>query len=158
MRIRITRAVNESPGYETWQPDQTPSSLDALGEWFAIQVEKRLRTPEEFQEIESRLTFPIEIPSEELTNRTFSLAIDIGMYVSQVFVKNYPSLQWEQPLKGGKKRTPNYGEPVLAGFGVLSFNPVRIGVTLAYSLADKSRTGKRLREIYDYWAKMCASG
>jgi hypothetical protein len=94
----------------------------------------------------------MDIPAEELTNRTFSLPMDIGMYFSQVLMKNYPSLKWEQPL--GNKRFADYGQPCLVGFGPVSPNPVRIGHVFAHGLADKTYTGKRLREVYDYWAKL----
>jgi len=149
----LGRAVNGTPGYETWQPDQTAASLNVLGEWFAAHVETRPRRPEEIQKIADSCSFPIEIPSEELTNRTFSLAMDIGMYLSQVFVKNHPTLQWDHPLKGSKKYI-DYGQPVLIGFGAMPFNPVHMMVTLAYGLMDKTKTGERLRGIYDYWEKL----
>jgi hypothetical protein len=70
--------VRETPGFESWQPDCTPASLDALGQWFAEQVETRSRTQGERQAINDRLVFQMDIPAEELTNRTFSLAMDIG--------------------------------------------------------------------------------
>ena len=103
------------------------------------------------EQVKKRLTFPMEIPREELTDQTFSLAVDVGMYFSQILLKNYPSLQWNQPF-GGKLHI-DYGQPVLAGFGAMAFNPVHMMTMLAYSLADKKQTGKRLREVYDIWSK-----
>jgi len=147
----LAETVRQSPGFETWQPDQTPASLDALGEWFSVQVEARQRTPDERQEIASRSSFPIEVPNEELTNRTISLAMDIGMHLAQVLLKNFPALRWEQPLND--KKFADYGQPVLVGFGPVPLNPVRIAVTLAYGLVSKKQSGKRLREIHDYWSK-----
>ncbi len=94
----LAEAVKQTPGFETWQPDCTPASLDTLGEWFASQGETRNRTQEEFQAIKNRLILPMDIPDQELTNLTFSLATDVGMYLSQVLLRNYPSLKWEQPL------------------------------------------------------------
>jgi hypothetical protein len=148
----LAEAVRQSPGFETWQPDQTSASLNALGEWFAVQAETRQRTSDERQEIASRSSFPIEVPNEELTNRTFSLAMDIGMYLSQVFLKNHPSLQWEQPFSN--KKFIDYGQPVLVGFGAVPFNPVRMLVTHAYGLVSKKEAGKGLRELYEIWSKM----
>ena len=148
----LTDAVKQTPGFETWQADSTPESLELLGNWFAMQVETRPRTDDEIQEIKDRSTYPIEIPEDELTNRTFSLAIDVGMYLSQVFLKNYPALQWDQPF--GSKKFVDYGQPVLVGFGAAPFNPVGMLVTRAYGVASKSGTGKSLRELYDIWAKM----
>lgn len=147
----LAEAVRQTPGFGSWQADCTPGSLDGLGEWFAGQVEVRNRTQEELQTIQNHQVFPIDIPGEELTNRTFSLAMDVGMYLGQVFLKNYPSLKWEQPL--GNKRFVDYGQPSLTGFGSVTLNPVGITVTLAYAVASKNKRHKRLREIYDYWAQ-----
>ena len=80
----------------------TPESLNALGEWFATQIETRPRTQEEIDAFNAQTPFPIEHSGTELTNRTFSLAMDIGMYLNQVFLRNHPSLKWDQPL-GGKR-------------------------------------------------------
>src|SRR5437762_7777174 len=79
----LAEALQATAGFETWQPDQTAESLSALGEWFAGQVETRQRTPREQQEIAGRSAYPIDIPDQELTNRAFSLAMDIGMYLGQ---------------------------------------------------------------------------
>jgi hypothetical protein len=150
----LANAVRASPGFQDWQPDYTPDSLNALGSWFATQVETRPRTQEERQELAGSSRNPIEAPSRELTNRTFSLALDIGMYLSQVFLRNHPSLKWDQPF--GSKKFIDYGQPVLVGgfAGDIPWNPVGIAVTLAYGLADRSYTGERLREVYDKGAGM----
>lgn len=149
----LASAVNSSPGFENWQPDLTPGSLDALGKWLATQIETRPRTREEIAESDAQAALPIEHSGVELTNRTFSLTVDIGMYVGQVFLKNHPLLQWDQPLRS--KGHIDYGQPVLVSFhsGKVPFNPVGLVVTLAYGLRDKTRTGDTLREIYDIWSK-----
>ena len=46
---------------------------------------------------------------------------------------------------------------VILGFGQVPLNPVRIAVTLCYGIATGKQSGKRLREIYDYWSSS-ASG
>ena len=147
----LANAVKQTPGFEAWKADFTPASLDRMGEWFAEQIKTRLRTEEEILQIRDQSSIPIEIPGEELTNRTFSLAMDIGMYFSQVLLKNHPTLQWEQQF--GNKKDADYGQPVLVGFGPVAFNPVRLMVTLAYGVVSKKKTGKSLRELYDIWAK-----
>src|ERR1700731_4075079 len=110
----LVEAVKQTSGYETWQADCTPASLDVLGEWFAGQVEVRNRTDDELKKIGDRLVFPIDVPTEELTAHTLSLAMDVGIYLSQVFLKNHPVLRWEQPLEN--KKFIDYGQPVLVKF------------------------------------------
>jgi hypothetical protein len=145
--------VRSSPGFENWQADYSPQSLNALGDWFATQTETRPRTQEEIDTFNVQAPFPIEISDRELTNRTFSLAMDIAMYLNQVFLRNNPELKWDQPFGG--KTNSDYGQPVLVGFQGrdLSLNSVRVLITLAYSLQSKDRSGGRLREIYDLHAQ-----
>jgi hypothetical protein len=155
-RIQIlTFAVKSTPGYENWEPDYSPESLEPLGEWFFAQVETRPRTSEEIDAIQNQSKFPINIPGEDLTNKTFSLAMDIGMYVSQVFLKHHPALEWSHPF--GNKKSVDYGQPVLISFGASPFNPVHMMVTLAYGFSRKSKTGGRLRELYNIWSNLASA-
>ncbi len=146
----LTKAVKGTPGYQNWEPDLTPESLDRLGRWFEHQVETRKKSAEEIEETRSKLTFPIDIPEEELTNKSFSLAMDIGMYFSQVILKNLPGTRWDQPLKN--KKFIDYGQPVIMGFGTVPLNPVGVAVTTAYRISR--RKPAHLRELYETWAKM----
>ncbi len=155
----LAQAVRLTPGFRTWRPDRTPESLAALGQWFAGQVETRPRTIDELRKIDEKLNSgfsnKIDTSGEEfnkqLTIKTFSLSVDIGMYLGQVFLKNHSSLRWTQYLSD--KRFVDYGQPVLVEFRGGPLNPVRIMVVLARGLADKTRDGRRLLELYNIWAK-----
>lgn len=150
--IILITVVKGTNGFEHWCADFSKESLNDLGEWFVQHVEARKRTNDEMIEIKNGLSFPIDIPDEELTDRTFSLAFDVGIYLSQVFLKNHPMLKWEQEF-GGKKNI-DYGQPVLIKFGIRSFNPIRMLITFAYGVINKSNAGKDLRELYNIWADM----
>jgi hypothetical protein len=144
----LAGTVQSSPGSAGWLPNHTPKSLNSLGDWFATQVQTRQRTPDERQEISSW----VGAPEWELTNRTFSVAIDTGMYLGTTLTRNHPSLRWDQPF--GSKKYINYGQPVLVGFaGDVEMNPVQIVTTLAYALASNNMS-KNLRMLYDIWSKM----
>lgn len=144
--------VRRSSAHSTWRADFSPESLEALGEWFGSQVETRAKNDEEVEAVKSKLTFPIDVPGEQLTNRTFSLAMDIGMYFSHVILKNLDGTKWDQPLRNEK--FADYGQPVIMGFGSVPLNPVRIIVMLAYGIMRKKQGGGRLRDLYDTWANM----
>jgi hypothetical protein len=146
----LTRTLNSSVGFEDWKANYRPDSLNSLGKWFATQVGSRPHTPEELRRFPPHVR---EWVSEgELTDRTISLAMDVGMYLSQVFVRNNPTLRWDQIF--GSSRFIDYGQPVLVGFaGNVPFNPVRMVITMAYGLAKDTKDDKRLREIYEIWSK-----
>lgn len=156
----LSRAVKDRHGFETWEPDFSMASLDLLGFWFAMEARTRKLTDQEQEEIAAAMPIPLVVPQDDLTNRTFSLAMDIGMYLSQVLLRNHPTLRWDQPL--GSKTFVDYGCPVLVEFRpgdgprTVPFNPVRMCVTLAYGLVsgkDDRRGLRGLREIYDIWSK-----
>ena len=148
----LEAAVRCTTGYETWTADFSPESLGPLGEWFVTQVEVRPKTSQELEEQRAKLTFPVDIPTEQLTNRTFSLAMDIGMYFSQVILKNLAGTRWEQPLRNAN--FADYGQPVVVGSGSVPLNAVSVVTTVAYGIASKERNGRRLRELYDIWVKL----
>lgn len=81
----LARTVKSSPGFENWIPDHSPSSLELLGIWLARHIEVRSRSNEELERIKALLPFPMDVSNEQLTNKTFSLAIDAGMYFAHVF-------------------------------------------------------------------------
>lgn len=74
------------------------------------------------------------------------------MYLSQVFLRNHPSIQWNQEF--GNKNFVDYRQPILIGFGSASFNPVRMMITLAYGIIGMRENGNGLHEIYNIWMKM----
>jgi hypothetical protein len=150
---QLVLAIRTTPGFEKWNADYSPDSLDILGNWFMTQVKTREITAEELASIQSKLVSPMEIGTWTLSNETLTLAVLVGMYYGQVAVTNLPGVKWELSFHMfGKRKMADYGQPILNGVGVVPINPVRVANSLAYGFADRSATGKRLREAYEYWA------
>jgi hypothetical protein len=86
-----------------------------------------------------------------LTDKTYSLAADVGMYFACVFMTTFLHLQWTLPL--GSKNFVDYGQPVLAGFrGEMMLNPVRVATMVAWGAARKTAKPSQLRNTYEVWA------
>ena len=136
----LSGLVKSTPGFEFCLPNCDPDSLDTLGKRFADQIETIDPTK------------PIDEPGNKFTSRTYSLTMDVGIYLSQVLISNYPMLRWVQPLK--HKKFIDYGQPVLAHFGRTVLNPPRTVLGLAYGLARKTGDGTDLRRTYNYWSRL----
>lgn len=145
----LIQTVWQTPGFDSWSADFSPESLDALGEWFATKIQKTDLSSEKARCSISGQVSPV---AWDLTDEEKSLAVKVGMYYGEVAIRNHSSLSWMQ-LKGSKKLA-DYGQPVIAGLGSFSTNPVRVANAFAWGIADASRVGSRLRETYDYWMKM----
>jgi hypothetical protein len=136
----------------SWVADLTPESLDTLHSWFVPKVKTRPKTEVEICTDELKTRSGIPIPPITLTDVTFSLAADIGMYVARIMTSLYPHLRWKLPL--GSKSFIDYGQPVLEGFrGKVPLNPVRIATVVAWKIAYGEARPFELRETFDVWRR-----
>lgn len=154
---QLSSVINANKSYISWKADYSPNSLEKLGKWFFENVEIRNRNENEIKNIyeNSPIWFQkVNINKWELSDRTFSLAIDIGMYITKTFLENNKVLKMTHRLIG-RKDDICYGQPVISGFkNKMEFNPTHIIITLAYGFADKTKNSSRLKEVYDIWIKL----
>ena len=142
--------VRESDGRDRWNADRTPASLIELGAWFTDAIEVCPANTNSQNHSLDEPFLPKIYTHSELTAKTFSIAVDIGMYISQVLISEIKSLQWTQNLQ--TKADIDYGQPVLGKFRTAAFNPSRMIITLAYGLRDGIRDKSDLRRLFDTWA------
>lgn len=154
LRIAILEStIRESESFEGWKADFSVDSLDPLGMWFISQVTTRTRPREVMDELIRQIPYPIDLENWELTEKTFSLAFDIGIYFAETLRKHHPYIKWDLIITGSK-RYMDYGHPILKGMGILPLNPVHIIVTLAYGIARHKKSEERMHELYDIWASI----
>lgn len=154
----LVRAVRSTPTYEDWVSDFSPRSLDTLTRWFAqIAAVRRIS----FKEMEEYLRIAppwIEkaggVGDSDLSEETYSLCYDTGMYFATVLEANLKGLSWtivERP-----KRSIDIHQPVLTGFGELGkgeFNPVRMMTVQAWRAVRSSDKLPDLRQLFDVWSQ-----
>ena len=71
------------------------------------------------------------------------------MYLAGVVVANVPTARWDQPNRN--KKSVDFGQPVLVGFGPVPMNPVQLVIVLAHGISKGTRSGDRLRGLYEIW-------
>lgn len=149
----LMQLIASTPGFEKWDADDSPNSLNDLGAWFATKVNKRDLTLKEIEVIKSKQVKPIDFATWDLTDETKSLALYVGMYYGEVAIRNNSLLKWNQLLSS--RKLADYGQPVLDGVGIVPINPVRVAHSIAYGfIGNNTRDGMELRKAYDYWEKL----
>lgn len=149
-------AVRSEPSMKTWKADFSPASLQQLGEWYAKHITIRQRTSAEVSARRERLTIPAEIEGWDLDELTYSLAVDVGIYLGEVLRAGCEKLKWEVIVKD--KRFIDYGCPVITGFGRAVMNPVRVCAVMARGVVRGSAEAGRLSELYEAWRKLSQNG
>ncbi len=157
--VELSNFVKSFSEYSNWDPNLQCFSLNPLGKWFFGQVQVRKRSRAEIDTIYAgavdwfRNNF--EIPDWDLTDVTFSLSIDIGMYLGRIVEQENQNVAWK--ISSMPKSNINYQQPVLVGSGKVEFNPVYVVTTLAYSIANQNKGPERLRELFDIWVNLLNS-
>jgi len=145
-RIKILeKAVKGSLGFESWKADMSPESLDPLSRWFEKQVETRKKTKEELEADRALLGKFGEPEDWTITERTASIAFDVGIYFGQVVLVNVPGAKWSQVLRG--KRNFDYGKPVIIYPGGVPLEPINIIIVSAFKVARGKSAN--FRKLYD---------
>lgn len=148
-RLRmLIGCVRSDPKYADWNPDYSRESLRTLARWLYDNVEPEKFTDEEYAIMQSRMYDSggrcLGVASEyNVTIRTKSIIVDVGIYLGEVMIHEHDWLFWEQELGGGRKSV-DYGYMVIRiKFSKpysLSFNPVEIADVHAFRVL-KSKLG-----------------
>lgn len=140
--------VRSSAEFESWRADFSPGSLAGLSAWFDGAVESRPRSAAEIAEARAKVPLHIEVPTTDLTERTYSIAMDVGMYLGEVVRRNVPGTRWEQETR----KVHNYGQPAVWGRGKVCMNPVHLAVVQAFRV--QAGEAAEFPRLLDVWAKM----
>ena len=144
-------AVTSVSAFKTWEPDYSRDSLKLLGEWFLKNVKTRSLTESEIQAIKSSTPYDFGVPQDTLTEESFWLAFDIGMYFGKTFASNFQRLRWVQYIES--KRNIDFGHICLTGFGTMVMNPVHLMTIVAHGFGSGWYGGDRIHEVYCIWEK-----
>ena len=132
---------------------KTKEELKLYAKWFEENVETEKLSEEEYKEKKAAVPDYIEIKDWDITIKTRSSAVDIGIYFGEVFIKNHKGLKWEQYFSRSKYDM-DIGHMVIKGFGKDVLNSIWIIYVLASGLAKKTKKGTRLYELYNVWNKI----
>jgi len=137
--------------------DYSPQSLRSLGHWFSSAITARKKSGEEVnRELAGLSERAREMGVDDWTvsGESFSLCVDVGIYLGEVFKKQHSHLDWS--LCTRPKSDVSYNQPVLEG-GRMKLDPINLVVVLAYGIARGNRGPDDLFEIYTVWAPRVAT-
>lgn len=131
--------------------DLSPRSLIELGDWYnhIIRKFRVMKKVPITKNIRFGLLTKAESYSPKLPNEVFSLAIDIGTYLGEVFIKNINGTRWDQIKKPKNHYAIN--QIVIMNDKNIECNPINLTIIFANKLATEKAVSSRLYELYDLW-------
>ncbi len=145
-RRALLLAAVRATGGEAHRLDYSPQSLIALWQWAKPQASSEAIPPEQLEAFwDSRPEWVRKagVRPGELTPETQCLAIDIGYYFGEIFIRRCPRVQWAL----WTERKGPYNKPYLTGFGppLVPFEPV----TACMWAAVKGKSSSD--DLYNKW-------
>ena len=139
--------------------DCSPESLVLVWRWF-LGLARMQKTPkEELAKMEeaAKIFGQSFINKTQFTVATLYMLLDIGMYLGQCFVKNYPVLTWTYYTK--PKTDVYVNQPVISGFqvtyqgkqGPISFPPLHMASVQAGKVFTHKQNEQDLFKVFEYW-------
>ncbi|PIQ77698.1 hypothetical protein COV82_03125 [Candidatus Peregrinibacteria bacterium CG11_big_fil_rev_8_21_14_0_20_46_8] len=129
----LDEAIKSTKGFEKWNNDFSVDSLTSLGKWITATKKRKLL-------------------SGDLTNETFSHAIDAAMYFGDVLIRTNNNLTWHHNINTAKNDA-DYGQPVVTRNSKIPCNPVQLLVAFSYGLFEGTKKDTDLIKTFQYWDK-----
>lgn len=146
---QLIRIVKSTKGFQNWIADFSPNSLKGLGDWLAINIETEVLSKDEYESKRKETPEWIEIPNWDLSLKSRSLLVDIGIYFGEVFINNHTGMYWKQYYSKSKIEVDN-GHMVIQ-FKKDNMNPVWLLYILGLKLATKSESTNCLYNLFKRW-------
>lgn len=151
-RIEMLIGAIKDTGTNSNEIDFTVESLKPLWVWFKERITTVPRSSEEIDRIKNSVPEWIrdDVQDWDLSKETLTLAIDIAIYLSEVFIRNNPSLHWGLLKK--PKSDISFNRPVVFGFRNSELEPTRVIVNLCSSYVE-GKPNKDLLSLFEVWSK-----
>ncbi|MCS2389152.1 hypothetical protein NXV57_17875 [Bacteroides thetaiotaomicron] len=99
--FELNRAIQQFTG-KMWQQDYSINSLAELNLFLLNSIKSENLSKQELEEKKKRVPTYITIQDWDLTVKSRSLLVDVGIYWGEVIIYNNNSLHWEQFFQGIK--------------------------------------------------------
>lgn len=126
----LTEYVHSSVDFQDWKSDFSISSLKDLDSWFKKNIETQEISENDYKKLREETPDWINLDKKELTIKTKSIIVDVGIYLGEVFSRNN-NINWTQYLSG---KDNNKGHMVLK-LKSINFNPIWVTYILSTKIA-----------------------
>jgi hypothetical protein len=146
----LMEVVKSTQNFENWKADFTLESLKELGKWFSENTETTKISEEEYKIKRAQIPDYIELDDWDLSIKTRSFIVDVGIYFGEVFIKEHKNLKWKQYFSK-IKRDINNGHMVISNFGKMELNPILVILSVGWGFARKTKGESSLYDLFKVW-------
>lgn len=136
-------------GFESLQMDFSINSLSEIEKWLETNIKTEPISEDEFERLRSIYPPEIGIEKWDLTDVSYSILYDVGVYFGELVIHHFPNLKWMQYISASKLNV-NLGHMVIqTKYKNCPMNPIWLIRILGFKLIEKKGNGNLLIELFN---------
>ena len=147
--FELNRAIQQFTG-KMWQQDYSINSLAELNVFLLNSIKSENLSKQELEEKKKRVPTYITIQDWDLTVKSRSLLVDVGIYWGEVIIYNNNSLHWEQFFSRNKNDN-DYGHMVIMLKNSQRINPIWLMYIQGLKIIKGTVSQTFLNDLYSIW-------
>lgn len=145
----IEKYIRTFAGFESLQMDFSINSLSEIGKWLETSIKSEQMPEEEYRRLRSAYPPEIDIEKWDLTDLSYSILYDVGVYFGESIIHQFPNLKWMQYISASKLNV-DVGHMVMqTKYKNCPMNPIWLIRILGFKLIDKKKDGNLLIELFN---------
>lgn len=141
--------VKSTPNYEHWNANFTSESLKQLGKWLKENIETEKIPQDEYDKKRAEIPSYIELNDWDLTIKTRSILVDVGIYFGETFIHTHVKYKWEQYFSKVKRDVDN--GHIIIKLKTNDLNPIWIILNVGLGLAKEKKDENCLYNLFKVW-------
>ena len=145
----LERYIRTFAGFESLQMDFSINSLSEIGKWLEISIKSEQMPEEEYERLRRLYPPEIDIEKWDLTDLSYSILYDVGVYFGESIIHHFPNLKWMQDISDSKLNVGVGHMVIQTKYKNCPMNPIWLVRILGYKLIEKKKDGNLLIELFN---------
>ena len=145
----LEKYIRTFVGFNNFQLDYSPKTLTELEVWLETSIKSEMMPEDEYTQL--RNLFPMEIDIEKwtLTELSYSILYDVGMYFGEIMIHNYPNLKWTQYISTSKINVDVGHMVIQTKYKNCPMNPIWLVRIIGYKLIENKKEDRLLVRLFE---------
>ena len=136
-------------GFENLQMDFSINSLAEIEKWLETSIKSEVMPEEEYRQLRSAYPPEINIEKWDLTDLSYSILYDVGVYFGESIIHQFPNLKWMQYLSTSKLNVDIGHMVIQTKYKNCRMNPIWQIRILGFKLIEKKEPSNLLIELFN---------
>ena len=129
--------------------DFSINSLAEIEKWLETSIKSEVMPEEEYRQLRNAYLPEINIENWNLTDLSYSILYDVGVYYGEIIIHHFHNLKWMQYISASKLNVDVGHMVIQTKYKNCRMNPIWQIRILGFKLIEKKEPGNLLIELFN---------